>query len=115
MNKIAVHLASGFEEIEAVTIIDILRRAEFNVTVVSITGELEVIGSHNIIITADRVFEDINYKTIDMIVLPGGMPGSENLSKHSGLKKEIIEFNKNGKQLGAICAAPIVFWKIGNT
>ncbi len=113
MNKIAVHLANGFEDIEAVTIIDILRRAEFKVTVVSITKNLEVIGSHKIKITADRVFENINYKTIDMIILPGGMPGSENLSNHSGLKKEIIKFNKNGKQLGAICAAPIVFGKLG--
>lgn len=113
MNKIAVHLADGFEEIEAVTIIDVLRRAEFEVTIISITQNLEVTGSHNIKITTDQLFEDTNYKTIDMIILPGGMPGSVNLNNHSGLRKEIIEFNINGKQLGAICAAPLVFGELG--
>ena len=70
-------------------------------------------GSHNIKIIADQLFENTNYTTIDMIVLPGGMPGSVNLSNHAGLKKEIIEFNKNGKQLAAICAAPLVFGELG--
>ncbi len=113
MKKIAVQLAEGFEEIEAVTIIDILRRAELEVIVISITEKLEVTGSHNIKIIADQLFENTNYKTIDMIVLPGGMPGSINLNNHAGLKKEIVEFSKNGKQLAAICAAPLVFGELG--
>ena len=113
MIKIAVQLAEGFEEIEAVSIIDVLRRADMEVTVVSITGNLMVNGAHNIKITADQLFEDINYKMVDMIVLPGGMPGSANLNNHSGLREKILEFSKNRKPLGAICAAPLVFGNMG--
>ncbi len=109
MNKIAVQLAKGFEEIEAVTIIDVLRRAEFEVTVVSISEKLEVTGSHDIKITADQLFKDVDYSLVDMIVLPGGMPGATNLNNHSGLREKILEFSKNRKPLGAICAAPLVF------
>lgn len=113
MIKVAVLVAEGFEEIEAVSIIDVLRRAEFEVTVVSITDKLEITGSHNIKIIADQLFEDVNYKLIDMIVLPGGMPGAINLNKHSGLRKQILNFNKEGKRLGAICAAPLVLGNLG--
>jgi protein deglycase len=113
MIKIAIQLAEGFEEIEAVSIIDVLRRAEFEVTLVSITDKLEITGSHNIKIIADQLFENVNYKLIDMIVLPGGMPGAINLNKHSELRKQILNFNKEGKQLGAICAAPLVFGNLG--
>lgn len=113
MTKIAVHLAEGFEEIEAITIIDVLRRAGFNVSTVSVTGELKVTGSHHIPVIADELFENINYTSIDMIVLPGGMPGAKNLNNHEGLKNQILNFNKNGKTLGAICAAPLVFGQAG--
>lgn len=113
MKKIAVHLAEGFEEIEAVSIIDVLRRAGFEVIIVSVTGEIEVTGSHKIKITADRLFEDIDYLTIDMLVLPGGMPGSKNLKEHIGLAEQIISFNDTGKPLGAICAAPMVLGNLG--
>ncbi|MCF6333123.1 MAG: DJ-1/PfpI family protein [Draconibacterium sp.] len=113
MTKIAVQLANGFEEIEAVSIIDVLRRAEFEVTVVSITKNLEVIGSHNIKIITDQLFENVDYELIDMIVLPGGMPGATNLNKHSKLRELILDFHKNKKPLGAICAAPLVFGNLG--
>jgi len=113
MKKVAVALAEGFEEIEAVSIIDVLRRAELDVVAISITGNLEVTGSHNIKIMADQLFEEVNYKTIEMIVLPGGMPGSANLNSHIGLNKQILNFNKKGKALGAICAAPLVFGNLG--
>ncbi|NQU51275.1 MAG: DJ-1/PfpI family protein [Bacteroidetes bacterium] len=113
MIKIAVQLAKGFEEIEAVSIIDILRRAEISVTVVSVTGELEVTGSHNITISADQLFEEVNFAEYDMIVLPGGIPGALNLKKHIGLQNQILDFHKNGKFLGAICAAPLVFGNLG--
>ncbi|MCG6188480.1 DJ-1 family glyoxalase III [Maribellus maritimus] len=109
MESIAVHLAEGFEEIEAISIIDVLRRADFKVITVSVTGNLTVTGSHEIPVVADELFENVNFDSIDMIVLPGGMPGAKNLNNHSGLKKQILEFNKNGKHLGAICAAPLVF------
>ncbi len=113
MKNITVHLAEGFEEIEAISIIDVLRRAEFKVEVVSITGELEVTGSHNIKVTADALFEDIDYSDIDMIVLPGGMPGAANLKAHSGLREQILNFNDSEKPMAAICAAPMVFGNLG--
>jgi len=113
MASISVHLAEGFEEIEAISIIDVLRRAEFKVIIVSVTGDLKVTGSHNITVIADEIFEDVNYSSIDMIVLPGGMPGAKNLNCHDGLKNQIVQFNKSGKPLGAICAAPLVLGQLG--
>jgi len=113
MKNIAVHLAEGFEETEAVSIIDVLRRAKLNVEVVSVTGAIEVKGSHAITIHADSLFDEVDYSKIDMIVLPGGMPGATNLNAHSGLREQILDFNDNGKLLGAICAAPLVFGNLG--
>ena len=113
MKNIAVHLAEGFEEIEAISIIDVLRRANLKVTVVSVTGDLVVTGAHQIQVTADKLFEDVDYSEIEMLVLPGGMPGSANLKAHSGLREQILNFNDNGKPLGAICAAPMVFGNLG--
>ncbi len=111
--KIAIHLADGFEEIEAVSIIDVLRRAELDVIVISITGKLEVKGAHQIKVIADLLFEQVNYDEVYMIVLPGGMPGASNLDAHSGLKKQINEFSKANRELAAICAAPLVFGNLG--
>lgn len=113
MKKIAVHLAEGFEEIEAISIIDVLRRAALQVEIVSITGELEVTGSHNIKVFADALFESMDYTEVDMIVLPGGMPGANNLKAHAGLREQILNFADSRKPLGAICAAPMVFGNLG--
>ncbi|MFV0268091.1 MAG: DJ-1 family glyoxalase III [Draconibacterium sp.] len=113
MKNIAVHLAEGFEEIEAISIIDVLRRASLKVTVVSVTGDLVVTGAHQIQVTADKLFEDVDYSEIEMLVLPGGMPGSANLKAHGGLREQILNFNDNEKPLGAICAAPMVFGNLG--
>lgn len=111
--KIAVHLADGFEEIEAVSVIDVLRRADLDVTVVSVTGKTEVTGAHQIKVVADVLFEEVDYAGIFMIVLPGGMPGAANLDAHVGLKHQIGRFVAEGKQLAAICAAPLVFGNLG--
>lgn len=111
--KIAVHLADGFEEIEAVSIIDVLRRADLDVVVVSVTGKTEVAGAHRIKVIADILFEKVDYDGIYMIVLPGGMPGSANLDAHAGLKYQIRKFVDENKQLAAICAAPLVFGNLG--
>jgi 4-methyl-5(b-hydroxyethyl)-thiazole monophosphate biosynthesis len=110
---IAVHLADGFEEIEAVTIIDVLRRADLEVSVVSITRKLEVLGAHQLKVIADVLFEDVNYEKVDMIVLPGGMPGATNLDAHPELKEQIKQFNYDNKALAAICAAPLVYGNLG--
>ena len=113
MKRVAVFFADGFEEIEAVSIIDVLRRASLEVTTVSVTGNLQVTGSHNITVTADKVFESMDFSSFDMLVLPGGMPGAKNLNNHVALKKLILQFNESGKNLGAICAAPLVFGQLG--
>lgn len=113
MKKIAVHLATGFEEIEAITIIDVLRRANLEVKTVSMTESIEVIGGHQIPVIADVLFSELDYSTIDAMVLPGGMPGAKNLDRHQGLQKQILQFNNNKKLLGAICAAPLVLGHLG--
>jgi len=110
---IYVHLAEGFEEIEALTIVDLLRRAGLETEIVSVTGHLPVTGSHGIKVIADILFEDAVYSACEMIVLPGGLPGSENLAAHEGLKEKILSFHNQGKYLAAICAAPLVLGRAG--
>jgi 4-methyl-5(b-hydroxyethyl)-thiazole monophosphate biosynthesis len=111
--KIAVHLADGFEEVEAISIIDVLRRADIDVVVVSMTGKLEVNGAHHIKIMADTLFEKVDYNDLFMIVLPGGMPGAAHLDAHAGLKNQILQFNEQNRLLAAICAAPMVLGNLG--
>ena len=108
MTKIVVHLAYGFEEMEALIPVDVWRRAGFEVLTVSVSNELKVTGAHQISVMADYLFEDVTYADVDMLFLPGGIPGATNLDAHEGLRKQILSFTKNGKILGAICAAPLV-------
>jgi 4-methyl-5(b-hydroxyethyl)-thiazole monophosphate biosynthesis len=107
-----VHLADGFEEIEALTVVDVLRRAGIETKMVSVTGGEAVRGAHDIVVTADLLFEEADYEKCEMIVLPGGMPGTNNLAKHEGLKKQLNAFAQNGKWLAAICAAPSILGKM---
>lgn len=111
--KTAIFLAEGFEEIEAVSIIDVLRRGQVSVDLVSITEKLEVKGAHGISLIADGLFEGMSFQDHDMLLLPGGMPGTKNLLKHQGLCLLLKEFNEEGKSLGAICAAPSVLGQLG--
>jgi 4-methyl-5(b-hydroxyethyl)-thiazole monophosphate biosynthesis len=104
-----VHLATGFEEVEALTVIDLLRRADIEVKSVSITGDRQVMGTHGIPVIADMLFEEADYESCGMIVLPGGLPGADYLGEHEGLVSNIRHFAENGKYLAAICAAPQVF------
>ncbi|MBN2635296.1 MAG: DJ-1/PfpI family protein [Prolixibacteraceae bacterium] len=113
MKRAAIFFAEGFEEIEAISIVDVLRRASIIVTTVSITGNTKVIGSHEIPVITDEIFENIDFSVFDMLILPGGMPGAKNLNGHEGLKKLILQFNESKKYLGAICAAPLVFGQLG--
>jgi protein deglycase len=103
-----IHLADGFEEIEALTVVDVLRRADIAVNMVSVTGNKTVRGAHDIMVAADLLFQEADYGKCEMIVLPGGMPGTANLAKHEGLAKQLNTFAQNGKWLAAICAAPSV-------
>jgi len=113
MKKVYIHFADGFEEIEALAPVDILRRAGCEVTMVSIMGRKEVTSSRGVKVIADKLFEEMNYDEADMLVLPGGMPGSKNLDEHEGLKNKILAHNKNAKWLAAICAAPMVLGHLG--
>ncbi|MGE5632030.1 MAG: DJ-1 family glyoxalase III [Caulobacteraceae bacterium] len=113
MKNVNLYLAEGFEEIEAVTVADVLRRADIGVSMVSVTGRKEVKGAHGIIITADELFEKFDNHTADMIILPGGMPGTRNLGSHAGLKALIMDFAGKNKPIAAICAAPSVIGKLG--
>ena len=113
MKKVFIHFANGFEEIEAITPVDVLRRAGCDVVTVSVTGKKDVHGAHGVTFMADKLFEEMNYEQAHMIVLPGGQPGSDNLNKHEGLKKQIRIFHEQGKMVAAICAAPLVLGSTG--
>lgn len=113
MKKVIVCLADGFEEIEAISIVDILRRAEIHTVTVSVSDSKQVTGAHNVQVAADELFNAVDFSDSDMIVLPGGMPGAQNLNSHKELREKIAEFNEKGKFLGAICAAPLVFGELG--
>ena len=108
-----VHFATGFEELEALSPVDVLRRGGVDVKTVSIMDEHTVVGSHGIPVVCDLMFEEADYDECDMIVLPGGMPGAANLEAHEGLCEKILQFHKEGKWNAAICAAPMVFGSLG--
>lgn len=109
-----VYLAEGFEEVEALTAVDVMRRAGIEVQTVSITGNKTVKGTHDIKVEADILYEETDYTKCDMIVLPGGLPGADYLNEHEDLAKHIVCFAKDeGKKLAAICAAPQVFGTCG--
>lgn len=109
MKKVLIFLVDGFEEIEALATVDILRRGNVEVTTVSVTGKKEVVGSHKVPVVADVLFEKANFN-VDMLILPGGTTA---LNEHAGLKEKIVEFNNVGKNIAAICAAPMVLGGLG--
>lgn len=108
MKKVALFLANGFEEIEALATVDVLRRAQIPVQTVSITNDRVVTGAHDIPVTADTTFSEADFSDVEVLVLPGGMPGAKHLNEHKELKALIKEFNAKGKSIAAICAAPMV-------
>ena len=113
MKTIFVFLADGFEEIEALTPVDILRRAGLYVKTVSVMDEQVVAGAHGVPVLADVMFDEVNAEDAEMILLPGGLPGATNLDAHQGLSQMILDFAKEEKPLAAICAAPLVFGNRG--
>ena len=113
MKNVYVCLATGFEEIEALTPVDILRRAGIYAKLVSITGNEIVTGARNINVKADLLFENIDKNWADILVLPGGMPGTTNLLAYEPLMALVKEYNENKKNIAAICAAPTILGKIG--
>ena len=101
-------LANGFEEIEAITTLDILRRAGISVETVSISGSRNVTGAHGITIKADEIFRRSKALVCDCLILPGGMPGADNLRMHTALCEVIKSQVQRGAYVAAICAAPAV-------
>lgn len=113
MGTVYVFLASGFEEIEAFTSIDVLRRAGLNVNMVSVDDIGYDTGAHDVTVICDSFFEKCDFRDADLLLLPGGMPGAENLSEHEELNELIVDFVTAGKPVAAICAAPMVLGKLG--
>jgi 4-methyl-5(b-hydroxyethyl)-thiazole monophosphate biosynthesis len=113
MKTIFLFLAQGFEETEAINVIDVLRRGNVHVTTVSVEETLSVTGSHDITVMADKLFNDIDFSKGDMLILPGGMPGTNNLNSHDDLKILIKDYYSQHKYIAAICAAPLILGQLG--
>lgn len=108
MSKAAVFFGTGYEEIEALTVVDILRRADVETMMVSITEERSVTGSHSISAAMDAMLSEVDFNSLDVIVLPGGMPGTKNLEACEALMEQVDAFIAQDKIVAAICAAPSI-------
>lgn len=113
MKKVCVLLAEGFEEVEALTAVDLLRRAQIYVDTVSIEEGYGVSGAHGILIQTEDLFSEVDFSMFDMVVLPGGMPGTRNLEMHSGVRRVLSDYYNNNKLIAAICAAPTILGNMG--
>lgn len=113
MTDALIFLAPGYEEVEMLTVVDMVRRAGLVIDMVSITDTLEVTSSHNVTIKADKLFKEADFDSAKMIILPGGIPGTPNLLAYKPLTDKILEFKENGKLLSAVCAAPTVYGQLG--
>ncbi|AXX90940.1 DJ-1 family protein [Arcobacter suis] len=110
MPNILITISNGFEEIEAISIIDICRRANIKVTIAGVEG-LEISGAHGIKIISDEKIENISSDDFDMIVLPGGLPNAFTLAENKKVQSLLKEFKNKNKKIGAICAAPYALHK----
>lgn len=109
MAKVYVFLANGFEDVEALIPVDVLRRGGVEVVTVSVVEDSQVVESaHGVQIVADTMFEDCDFGDADLLMLPGGMPGASNLYDHEGVRQAVLNQVKTGKKISAICAAPAV-------
>ena len=110
MPRILVPISNGFEEIETISIIDICRRANLDVTIAAVEN-IHTVGAHNIKIEADTMIENVSSTDFDMIVLPGGLPNAFTLADNIYVQKLLKEFKEADKNIGAICAAPYALHK----
>lgn len=113
MSKTAIFIAEGFEEIEALTVVDLLRRAKIDIRMISVSDSLSVTGSHGITVLCDAFFNTVDFAELEMIILPGGLPGTTNLEAFGPLMEQIREFDRTGKYISAICAAPGILGRMG--
>lgn len=112
--KMLVFMADGFEEVEALTVVDYLRRADVEVDTVSITEDKQVKGAHEIIVTADKIMSELEYpKSYSGIIIPGGINAVTKLNENEQVIELVKDFNNSKKLLGAMCAGPIVFQEAG--
>lgn len=113
MKKAYLFLATGFEEVEALTVVDLLRRGGVDCKTVSVSGDYDVTSSHNVTVRADLLFDETNLTDGQMLILPGGIPGTPNLKAHAGLARLIEQYHNDDKYLAAVCAAPTVYGEMG--
>ena len=111
--KVYIFLADGFEDIEGLTVVDLMRRADIDIKTVSIKKSKEITTSHGITMLTDLTFAETDFSDADMLVLPGGMPGTNYLRDHEGLAELLKKQYEAGKWVAAICAAPSVFGGLG--
>ncbi|MDT8337596.1 MAG: DJ-1/PfpI family protein [Sulfurimonas sp.] len=113
MSRVLVPLAEGFEEIEAINIIDVLRRGDIEVLIASLDEKREVKGAHNVVVMAEMEMADVDVSSLDMIVLPGGWGGTVALRDDANVQRILKEMDAEGKNIGAICAAPLALHTAG--
>ena len=114
MSKAAVFFGTGYEEIEALTVVDILRRAGIETLMVSAMDQRHVEGSHNIMVEMEMLVREVDFEQVDVIVLPGGMPGTKKLEACEELMAQVDDFIAKGKLVAAICAAPSILGHRGH-
>ena len=113
MSRVIVFLAEGFEEVEALTVVDYLRRVDIAVDTVSITDDRQVKGAHDIVVVADKTIDELDLENYTTVVIPGGMPGASNLRDNEKVTNIVKEIYEKQKLVAAICAGPIVLHKAG--
>ena len=109
MSRIAMFFSEGYEEVEAIAVVDICRRCRLEIDMVSITEERFVKSSHGIMVGMDKTFAEVDFEDYDMLVLPGGLKGTQGLEAFEPLMEQLDYFDAAGKYIGAICAAPSIF------
>lgn len=113
MKKVYLFLADGFETVEALAPVDVMRRAGIEVVTVSIMKRAEVVSAQSVTVVADALYGEISLCDADALVLPGGGVGTDNLSAHEPLRAALVEAHSKGVLVAAICAAPMVLGRIG--
>ena len=113
MSKAVVFMAHGTEECEALLVVDLLRRAGVEVIIASASGTRQLVGSHRIRLEADALAEDVDYSSVDLVVLPGGIPGTPNLEANRTVTDTVTRFIREGKKVAAVCAAPSILGHLG--
>ena len=113
MARVLVPLAAGFEEVEAIAAIDVLRRGGVEVVTAALSGPLDVAGAHGVVVRADALFADVADGEFDAILLPGGGEGTENMKNSDALLARLVKQREDGRLLCAICAAPTVLQEAG--